>query len=174
MLAGHCQAHQSNYRCRPTLSVAYRESTREPLRARVSGSTVDPRVCEHGCALLSSGTHFWEARTDHWKPQGTSEGSFASLGCSFHHGDNPLVRREKVAVSRWCGHERLNRGLKKPCDTSYYMLSEPCHVARPFSCTAVRQVPPSTVSATTPPTEKAPKSRSEPECERLRSRPQGL
>ena len=27
------------------------------------------------------------------------------------------------------------------------MLSEPCHVARPFSCTAVRQVPPSTVSA---------------------------
>ena len=33
MLAGLSQAHQSNYRCRPTLSVAYRESTREPLRA---------------------------------------------------------------------------------------------------------------------------------------------
>ena len=120
----------------------------ESLRARVSGSTVDPRVCEHGCALVSSGTHFWEARTEHWKPQGTSEGSPASLGCSFHHGDNPLVRRKKVAVSRWCGHEQLNRGLQKPCDTSYYMLSEPWHVARPFSRTAVRQVPPSTVSVT--------------------------
>ena len=55
--------------------------------------------------------------------------------------------REKVTVSRWCGHEWLNCGLQKPCDTSYYMLSEPCHVARPFSRTAVRHVPPSTVSA---------------------------
>ena len=55
--------------------------------------------------------------------------------------------REKVAGGRWCGHKRLNRGLKKPCDTSYYMLSEPWHVGRPFSRTAVRQVPPSTVSA---------------------------
>ena len=54
--------------------------------------------------------------------------------------------REKVTVSRWYGHEWLNRGLQKPCDTSYYMLSEPCHVARPFSRTAVRHVPPSTVS----------------------------
>ena len=31
--------------------------------------------------------------------------------------------------------------MEKLCDTSYYMLSEPCHVARPFSHTAVRQVP---------------------------------
>ena len=54
--------------------------------------------------------------------------------------------REKVTVSRWCGHGWLNRGLQKPCDTSYYMLSEPCHVARPFSRTAVRQAPSSTVS----------------------------
>ena len=54
--------------------------------------------------------------------------------------------REKVTVSRWCGHERLNCGLQKPCDTSYYMLSEPCLVVRPFSRTAVRHVPPSTVS----------------------------
>ena len=54
--------------------------------------------------------------------------------------------REKVTVSRWCGHGWLNRGLQKPCGTSYYMLSEPCHVARPFSRTAVRHVPPSTVS----------------------------
>ena len=54
--------------------------------------------------------------------------------------------REKVTVSRWCGHGWLNRGLQKPCDTSYYMLSEPCHVARSFSRTAVRQAPSSTVS----------------------------
>ena len=56
--------------------------------------------------------------------------------------------REKVTVSRWCGHGWLNCGLKKPCDTSYYMLSEPYRVARPFSRTAVHQVPPLTVSAT--------------------------
>ena len=56
--------------------------------------------------------------------------------------------REKVTVSRWCGHERLNCGLQKPCDTSYYMLSEPCHVAKPLSRTAFHQAPPSTVSAT--------------------------
>jgi len=55
--------------------------------------------------------------------------------------------REEVASRRWCGHKRLNRGLQKPCDTSYYMLSEPWHVGRPFSRTAVRHVPPSTVSA---------------------------
>ena len=91
MLAGLSQAHQSNYRCRPTLSVADRESTREPLRARISGSTVDPRVCEHGCALLSSGARFWEARTDHCKPQGTSAGSHASLRCRVHPSDNALV-----------------------------------------------------------------------------------
>ena len=54
--------------------------------------------------------------------------------------------REKVTVSRWYGHEWLNCGLQKPCDTSYYMLSEPCHVARPFSRTAVRHVRPATVS----------------------------
>ena len=54
---------------------------------------------------------------------------------------------EKVTVSRWCGRGWLNRGLQKPCDTSYYMLSEPWHVGRPFSRTAVRHVPPSTVSA---------------------------
>jgi hypothetical protein len=54
--------------------------------------------------------------------------------------------REKVTVSRWCGHERLKCGLQKPCDTTYYMLSEPCHVVRPFSRTAVRHVLPSTVS----------------------------
>ena len=55
--------------------------------------------------------------------------------------------REKVAGRRWCGHKRLSRGLQKLCDTSYYMLSEPWHVGRPFSRTAVRHVPPSTVSA---------------------------
>ena len=72
--------------------------------------------------------------------------------------------REKVTVTCWCGHEQLNCSLQKLYGTSCYMLSEPCHVARPFSCTAVRQVPPSTVSR--PPTEKAPEtdeSRSEPE-----------
>ena len=67
--------------------------------------------------------------------------------------------REKVAGRRWCGHKRLNCGLQKPCDTSYYMQSEPWHVGRPFSRTVVHQVP---RRPSRPPTEKAPESRSEP------------
>ena len=55
--------------------------------------------------------------------------------------------REKVTVTCWCGHEQLNCSLQKLYGTSCYMLSEPCHVARPCSRTGVRQVPPSTVSA---------------------------
>ena len=69
--------------------------------------------------------------------------------------------REKVTVSRWCGHEWLNCGLKKPCDTSYYMLSEPCHVARPLSCTAVRSRASADRLGGLP--RKASESRSEPE-----------
>ena len=68
-----------------------RKQQRAAPSQRVRGSTVDPRVCEHGCALLSSCTSFWEASADHWKPQGTSAGSPASLGCRVHPGDNPLV-----------------------------------------------------------------------------------
>ena len=159
MLAGLYQAHQSNYPCRPNR--LGRLQQRETLRTRMSGSTVDPRVCEHGCALLSSGTSFWEAGADHWKPQRTSEGSRPRR---FDVVLTPVTThssgREKVAGRRWCGHKRLNRGLQKPCDTSYYMLSEPWHVGRPFSRTAVRHVPPSTVSAAD--RKSTPESRSEP------------
>ena len=115
----------------------------------MGGSTVDPGICEHGCASWPSGTGFWKARSGHWKPQGTSAGSPASRSdVVFTLVTTHSFGREKVTVSRLCGHERLNCGLQKPCDTSYYMLSEPYRVARPFSRTAVHQVPPLTVSAT--------------------------
>ena len=56
-----------------------------------------------------SGTSFWEARTDHWKPQGTSEGLPASLECCvFTPVTKPIVWRGKVTVSCRCGHEQLN------------------------------------------------------------------
>ena len=93
----------------------------------------------HGPAFGRPGAVTGSPRGRRWAHSRRSDAMFTPV--TTHS-----FEREKVTVSRWCGHEWLNRGLQKPCDTSYYMLSEPCHVARPFSRTAVRQAPLSTVS----------------------------
>ena len=174
MLAGLSQAHQSNYRCRPTVSVAYRESTRvraAPRQPELAAPPSTPGSVSMVVLCYHQVQAFGRPAPINGSPRRRRRARPRRSNVVFTPVTTHSSGREKVTVSRWYGHEWLNCGLQKPCDTSYYILSEPCHVARPLSRTAVRHVRPTTVSVAYQ--EKHPKA-ARSQKERVEGRSWGL